>query len=288
MRSKSKHPASTASRRHESLERRLQRESDLRKAAQDALVASERHYGLLLEKSRHMQEQLRRLAHELLTAQEDERKRISRDLHDQIGQTLTAINVRLTALNRAATLNASSVKVQLAGTQVLLERSMTLVHRFARDLRPAQLDDLGLTPALRSLVTDFTKRTQIPIRVTVFASVEQLNDDKKTVLYRVAQEALTNIAKHAKASLATVKIAKVPGAVRMEVHDNGRSFRAERILGAREPKRLGLLGMRERAEMLGGTFSVDSAAGEGTTIRIQIPFRDVRRPPARARAGARP
>jgi len=288
LRSSSKHPSTTASRRNGTLLRRLQSEVELRKAAQDALAASERHYGTLLEKSRHMQEQLRRLSHEVLTAQEEERKKISRDLHDQIGQTLTAINVRLTALNRAATLNASSVKVQLAGTQRLLERSMDVVHRFARDLRPAHLDDLGLTAALRSLVTEFAKRTQIPIRVTVFAGVEQLGNDKKTVLYRVAQEALTNIAKHAKASLATVKIARVPGAVRMEVHDNGRSFRAERILGARAPKRLGLLGMRERAEMLGGTFSVDSAVGEGTTIRIQIPFDGVRRPPARARAGARP
>lgn len=288
MSSSSRRVAIAPSRQHATLLRKLQREIGRRESLQEALETSEKHYGELLDKSRHLQEQLRRLSHELLSAQEEERKKISRDLHDQVGQTLTAINVKLTTLNQAAKLNASGLKLQLAGTQRLLEKSMTVVHRFARELRPPQLDDLGLTPALRSFMTDFTKRTNIPIRATVSAAVEQLDSDRKTVLYRVAQEALTNVARHAQASLVRVSIQRAPGSVGMEIHDNGKSFRVDRVLGAKRPARLGLLGMRERVEMVGGTFSVESAPGAGTSVRAQIPFRNGSRGPAAPRIASRP
>jgi signal transduction histidine kinase len=102
--------------------------------------------------------------------------------------------------------------------------------------------------------------------------VEQLDTARRTVLFRVAQEAMTNVARHAKASRVEVNIQKLPRAARMDIKDNGRSFQVERILHANGNKRLGLLGMRERVEMVGGTFCVESAPGDGTTIRVEVPF----------------
>jgi len=251
---------------------RLKREIGRREVVQHALANSEHHYAQLLEKSRRMQEHLRRLSHEILQAQEEERKKISRELHDEIGQTLTAINVKLAALKNEATANTTGLKRKIAITQRLVEKSMDTVHRFARELRPPLLDDLGLIPALQSSIKDFTKRTRIPVHFTAFGTVERLHSDKRTVLYRVAQEAFTNVVKHAQATLVEVSIQRRRGVVCMEIHDNGRSFLVQQALFAKQIKRLGLLGMRERLEMVGGSFSIESAPGKGTTIRAQIPF----------------
>ena len=252
--------------------RRLEREIARRKAVQGALKKSERHYGQLLERSRRMQEHLRRLSHEILSAQEEERRAISRELHDEIGQTLTAIKVKLVTLNKEATINASDLKRKIASTQRLVQRSMNTVHRFARNLRPPLLDDLGLIPALHSFMKGLTKRTGIRIHFATFAAVEKLDGDKRTVLYRVAQEALTNVAKHAEASLVTVGIQREQGVVLLQIHDNGKSFDVERALLAKKITRLGLLGMRERVEMVGGRFEIESTPRRGTTIRARIPF----------------
>jgi signal transduction histidine kinase len=255
-----------------STKRQLKREFVRRTTLEDALKKSEQHYGQLLKKSRRMQEHLRRLSHEILFAQEQERKKISRELHDEIGQTLTAINVKLATLKKEATVTTKDLKRTINSTQRLVERSMNTVHRFARELRPPLLDDLGLIPALHAHMKAFTRRTRIPVRFTTFAAVEKLDADRRTVLYRVAQEAFANIAKHAHASLVNVTIQKVKGQVRMEIHDNGRSFDVQRVLLATTVIRLGLLGMRERVEMVGGCFEVESEPGKGTTIRAQIPF----------------
>jgi signal transduction histidine kinase len=251
--------------------RRLKREVIQRKAAESSLRKSERQHLRLLEQSRRMQEQLRHLSHQILWAQEEERKQISRELHDEIAQTLAGINVYLAALKTDATGNRGSLIRNIARTQRLVEKSVDIVHRFARELRPALLDDLGLIPALHSFLNAYTKRTRIHIRFTAFAGVERLNGNKRTVLYRVAQEALTNVARHARANRVEVSLRKFPGAVRMEIRDDGKSFRVDRVLSAKKNRHLGLLGMRERVEMVGGSFSVESEPGKGTTIHAQIP-----------------
>ena len=256
------------------LRRQVKREIERREAAQQALKQSEQHYRQLLEKSRYIQEHLKRLSHEILSAQEHERKRISRELHDEIGQTLTAVNVKLATLKKEATVNLADLKKKIASTQRLIEKSMNTVHRFARELRPPLLDDLGLIPALHAYMKAFTKRTSIPIHLKTFAAIEQLGSDKRTVLYRVAQEALVNIDKHAEASRVEASIERLRGIVRMEIRDDGKSFDVQRVLHARRIRRLGLLGMRERVEMVGGKFAVESIPGKGTTVRAQIPFRD--------------
>jgi len=219
-----------------------------------------------------MQEQLRRLSRQILSAQEEERKEISRELHDVIAQTLTGINVRLAALKKEAAFNTKGLDRNITRTQRLVEKSVSIVHQFARELRPAALDDLGLIPALHSFVKIFSRRTRIHVHLKVFAGVEQLDINKRTILYRVAQEALTNVARHAQASRVEVNIQKLPEGIRMEIKDDGISFKVERVLYGNGGKRLGLLGMRERLEMVGGHFDVESAPGKGTTITAQIPL----------------
>jgi len=136
------------------------------------------------------------------------------------------------------------------------------------------LDDLGLVPALHTFMKNFRRETGIQVSLSAFAAVEQVNGDKRTVLYRVAQEALTNVARHAQASRAEVKIQKLDGAVCMTIEDNGNGFQQDRVLHAKKGKRLGLLGMRERLEMVGGNFTVTSAPGKGTTVLARIPLND--------------
>lgn len=242
-----------------------------RKAAEAALKKSEHHYSQLLAQSDHLQEQLRQLSRQILSVQEEERKEISRELHDVIAQTLTGINVRLAALAKEAAITTKGLEQNIARTQRLVAKSVDIVHRFARELRPAVLDDLGLIPALHSFVKAFSKRTRIYVHLKVFAGVEELDNDSRTTLYRVAQEALTNVARHAKAGRVDISIQKLPAGIRMKIKDDGKSFPVEKVLNARGGKRLGLLGMRERLEMVGGHFEISSAPGNGTTITAQIP-----------------
>ena len=260
--------------------RQLQQEIVQRKSVEESLRKSEHHYSELLEQSRHMQEQLRLLSRQLLSAQEEERKMISRELHDQIAQTLTGINIRLASLKTESTLNTKGLQKKISSTQRLVEKSVDIVHRFARELRPTVLDDLGLIPALHSFMKSFNKRTGVRTSLTAFATVERLDTAKRTVLFRVAQEALNNVARHAQAGRVEVSIQKLPDWICMKIKDDGKSFNVERTLHINGGKRLGLLGMRERLEMVGGKFVVESSPGKGTTILAQIP-------PDNARAGGR-
>jgi signal transduction histidine kinase len=254
--------------------RQLKQEIAQRKTVEESLRNSERHYSELLEQSHHLQEQLRLLSRQLLLAQEEERKRISRELHDEIAQTLTSINVRLAALKTEATVNTKGLQNKISSTQRMVEKSVDIVHRFARELRPMVLDDLGVIPALHSFMKRFTKQTGIHIRFTTFTSgrIERLDTVTRTVLYRVTQEALTNVDRHAHASQVDVSLQKLPRAVGLTIKDNGKSFQVERVLNAKRNKRLGLLGMRERVEMVGGSLRVESVPGQGTTIRAEIPL----------------
>jgi PAS domain S-box-containing protein len=254
--------------------RKLEQEILRRQTLQESLKRSERHQGRLLDQSRQMQDQLRHLSHQILSVQEEERKRISRELHDEIAQILVGITVRLSTLTREAADNPKGLQKKISRTQRLVEKSVDVMHRFARELRPTALDDLGLIPALHTFMEEFTKRTGIHIHFTTFASgrIEQLDTNTSTVLYRVTQEALTNIDRHAHASRVDVSIQKLRRAICLTIKDDGKSFQVDRVLHAKRNKRLGLLGMRERMEMVGGSLGVESTPGQGTTICAQIPF----------------
>lgn len=242
-------------------------EATLRKSRQDAVQS--------LQESRRMQEQLRLLSRRVLSAQEDERKRISRELHDVVAQMLTGINIRLATLKSEAALSTKDFGRKISRTQRLVEESVDNVHRFARELRPAMLDDLGLIPALHTFMNSFTKETGIRVSLKTFAAVENLSIAKRTVLYRVAQEALNNVARHAQASRVDVNIQRVEDHVDVQIKDDGKAFDVGRVLNSKKVRHLGLLGMRERVEMLGGKFKVASAPGKGTTIHLKIPVNRV-------------
>jgi signal transduction histidine kinase len=251
---------------------RLKNEVIQRKIAQRSLRLSDQNHRILLREARRMQQRLRHLSHQVLSAQEAERKEISRELHDEIVQTLTGINVQLATLKIESGVSKRSFSNNITYTQRLVEKSVDIVHQFARDLRPTLLDDLGLIPALHAYMKSFTERTGLRVGFSTFAGVERLSNDKRTVLYRVSQAALVNIAQHAQASTVSVVITDLPKAVLMQIKDDGKSFDVDRVLDSRKNKRLGLIGMRERVEMVGGTFTVESAPGLGTTISARIPF----------------
>jgi signal transduction histidine kinase len=249
----------------------LQLEIVQRKEAEQALRASENTSSELLKKSLHMQEELRHLSRQLLTIQEEERRKISRELHDVIAQTLNGINVRLASLKSASETSRDILNQQIESTQALVEKSVDIVHRFARELRPSVLDDLGLIPALEAYMKSFMAETGIRTSLTAFSGIENADTATHTALYRIAQEALTNVARHAKASQAKVTLTGHDGTISMEISDDGIGFEVEGQSSAKKTTRLGLLGMKERIEMIGGSFCIQSAPGKGTTIRIEIP-----------------
>ena len=244
-------------------------------ALHEKLGTSERQHGELLARSRLMEQRMRRLSHKLLSVQEEERLRISRDLHDAIGQTLTGINVGLATLKQEAAADSHELAQAISRAQQLVERSMKTVHQFAWELRPTLLDDLGLVPALRSYAKSFAERTGIRVRFAADATFDRLDADRSTALFRVAQGALSNVERHARAAHAQLNLSSLPGAVRLEVRDGGRSFDVGRMETSKASKHLGLLVMRERMEMVGGSFSITSSPKDGTTVRADVPLEAV-------------
>ncbi len=253
---------------------RLEREIARRLVVEKTLRKSERNSRDLLKRARGFQKELQLLSRRILSAQEDERKRISRELHDVVAQMLTGINVRLAGLKKEAAASTRGLAGKISRTQRLVEKSVEVVHRFALELRPALLDDLGLIPALHSFMKNFTRETGIWVILTAAAEVEKLSAARRTVLYRVAQEALSNVARHAQATRVEASIQLQPRAVLMRIRDNGKSFDVEETLRAGKARRIGLIGMRERVEMIGGRFTVDSSPASGTTIEVRIPLRN--------------
>lgn len=252
--------------------RRLQREVVRRQAGEAAIRQGREEYQKLFLESQVMQRKLRQLTRQIISAQEEERKEISRELHDEVVQTLVGINVALSALGTGASTALHTLKAKITRTQRLVENSISAVHRFARELRPAVLDDLGLIPALHAYSKNLAARKKIMIELTAFGGVQALGGAERTVLYRVAQEALTNVARHSGATQVRINISEVERAVRMEIGDNGKSFPVEEILLAKNQKHLGLIGMKERLEMVGGSLAITSAPGQGTTVCAEVPF----------------
>jgi len=250
---------------------KLKREIVRRHEVEKALKKSEQEQSQLLKRTRLQQQQLRSLTHQMLHAQEEERKRISRELHDVIAQSLVGINVHLAGLVHADADNPADFHRNIACTRRLVEKSVDVVHRFARELRPTMLDDLGLIPALQTFMKDFMGGTGIRVSLQAYAGIERSPATVRTVLYRVAQEALANVARHSKASQVEVCIRCSGDIIHMEIKDNGQGFEVDATGRTKKNSRLGLLGMKERVEMIGGSFHVESTPGHHTTVRMEIP-----------------
>ena len=242
-----------------------------RTAAEDALRTSELTTSGLLVKSLEMQDELRHLSRQLLSVQEEERRKISCELHDVIAQSLSSINLRLAELKTESKTSREILCQKIDSTQTLVEKTVEIVHRFARELRPSVLDDLGLIPALEAHLKTFIQETGVRVKLTAFGEIEESDNATLTILYRIAQEALANVARHAHAIHAQVTILDLDGTIRMDITDDGVGFEVDGQSCAVKTIRLGLLGMKERIEMIGGSFCIESSPGKGTTIRIELP-----------------
>ena len=196
----------------------------------------------------------------VLRAQEQERKRLAQDLHDEVNQALTAIMLRLQASIQEAT---PELRRELRETQRLAGQAMEELLNLARELRPTALDDHGLLPALRGQVRDFADRTGIHADFRRRGEVPPLTDDQQLVIYRVTQESLSNVAQHAAANHVTVELSFV-GRTVLRIADDGRGVQGERNGG------LGLTGMHERALLVGGDLDIHSANGRGTTVTLTM------------------
>jgi signal transduction histidine kinase len=254
--------------------RQLKKEIAERRTAEKTLKKSEGNYAVLLEQSRCMQEQLQHLSRQILCVQEEERRRISRELHDEITQVMTGINLHLASWKKESTRSVKDFRRKITHTQRLVEKSVNAVREFASQLRPPALDDLGLFPTLHAYIKDFAQQTGLAIHFMSFTRnrIDRLDNTKRIVLYRVAQESLANVAKHADADRVTVSLQKQRGLVRMEIKDDGQSFPVHDTLSSKRNKGLGLLSMRERVEMVGGCLTVESIPSRGTMIRADIPL----------------
>jgi two-component system sensor histidine kinase UhpB len=204
----------------------------------------------------------RRSASAALEAQEDERARVARDLHDEVNQSLTGLLLHLEAARRTA---PPELVPELTETKTLAGRAMDELLSVARQLRPTALDDLGLSAALAAHVEELERRTGIETSFEADGSVSQLDGEAQLVLYRVAQEALSNVARHSGAEHARVRLREDGEAVELTVSDDGRGFSFDEAGGG-----LGIAGMRERALLVGGELEIESRADAGTTVRLRI------------------
>ena len=199
-----------------------------------------------------------------LRAQEEERKRVARDLHDEVNQALTAILLRVEALMQTA---PPELRDELGETKKLANQAMEELLQLARQLRPTALDDHGFVPAIEEMLRRFQMQHGIETTLAVEGELDALSDDQQLVVYRVTQEALNNVARHAGAGKVEVDLMRNHGAVSLTVHDDGTGFSP-----GDEERGLGLDGMAERARLVNGTFAVDSLPGTGTTLRLEVPL----------------
>jgi len=242
-----------------------------RRQTQAALRESREHFRKLFRQAQKMQQNLRALSDKILHAQEEERKRISRELHDETSQALTVISVMLASLKqREPTVDVQHQRIRDA--QELLQDTMTSLHDFARDLRPPSLDGLGLLPALRSWLKCFGKRTGLHISFRASPTSERLDANQKTALYRIAQESLTNIVKHAQATRADFTIRDDGSHLRMWITNDGKPFCPKISRANKRSHRLGLLGMQERVRLVKGELTIHPRPGRGTTMCVCIPL----------------
>jgi two-component system sensor histidine kinase UhpB len=211
---------------------------------------------------RRLEAERRRAGGAALRAQEEERARVARDLHDEVNQSLTGLLLRLEAVRAAA---PPELEPELAETRTLANQAMRELLSLARQLRPTALDDLGLAAAVAGQVEQL-QRSGLTAELSAEGDFSDLDDDVQLVVYRVAQESLTNAARHSEAGRIAVTLRRSGDAVELEVADDGRGFAFEQ-----SERGLGIGGMRERALLIGAELTIESRPGHGTTVRLSVP-----------------
>ncbi|MBC7238108.1 MAG: GAF domain-containing sensor histidine kinase, partial [Chloroflexi bacterium] len=246
--------------------------------ALEMLTSIGRQIGVAIENARlydelRQQEGLhRQLLDRLITVQEEERRRIARELHDQTGQSLTSLIMVLKLLEEAD--SSVPIRPYIEEARDMAVQILRGVRDLALQLRPSALDDLGLLAAFRHYFRRYETRFRLPVDFQVLGvSQERLPPDVETALYRIMQEALTNVARHAQATNVSVLLEMRKGRVKLIIEDDGQGFDVARVMGSRAHERnLGLYGMRERATLVGGMFTIESTPGVGTTVFVEIPL----------------
>jgi PAS domain S-box-containing protein len=221
------------------------------------------------EALRRSQEELRELSAAAHTVREQEQRRVAREIHDELGQALTALKMDVAWMLGNLSAGSPPLADKLGAMQTQLDATVAATRRISADLRPLMLDDLGLIPAAEWLAQNFSERTGIPCRMHIRPPDIELAEPHASALYRILQESLTNVARHARASCVDVTLERVDGALQLTVRDDGRGFRPAE---ARAQKTYGLLGLRERTVLLGGDASVTSEPGRGTTVEVRLPL----------------
>ena len=212
-------------------------------------------------------EQLRQLSQQLVSSQEEERKMLSRELHDEIGQSLTALRIELGNLQRSRSAPGEEFDRHLEETKKLAEHTLRSARSISMGLRPSMLDELGLGPALQWQVREFSRRFNISVRLELHSDLQDLPDQHRTYLYRIVQEGLTNCARHSQAKNIRIVVEDTADEITIMVADDGVGFR----VNERSRAGLGLLGISERVRELGGRFDIDSAPGRGAKLHVALP-----------------
>jgi two-component system, NarL family, sensor histidine kinase UhpB len=214
-------------------------------------------------------------ASQIIQAQEQERQRIARELHDETSQVLTSLLISLTLLEKSV--ETREARERIADTRALAHSTLRAIRNLSIDLRPSALDDLGLLPALRWYVKEYQKKCSIDVEFHATGFKERLPAEMETALYRIVQECLTNTAKHAKANRVTITLKEEIDRVYARITDDGDGFDYHALLVTPGQERgLGLAGMNERAVLLDGTLNIHSTPGQGTVIEVTIPLPSVR------------
>lgn len=233
----------------------------------------------LLQRLADSERRFRVISQGVLRVQEAERGRISRELHDGVGQALTGLKLQLDVLEREAAAEESPLMPRLGELKELTERTLNDVRALSHLLRPQMLDDLGLVPTLRWLTRTFEGRTAVPVVFEHDGLGERLDPDVEIIVFRVTQEALTNVAKYAEASCVQVGLTCEGQRLTLSIEDDGKGFDAGAALRATgEDQGGGVRGMRDRVQLFGGTFSLSSTPGQGARIEIELPLGQDDRP----------
>lgn len=236
----------------------------------DAQIAELKEARLRESEQRH--ELQRELFRRVVSAQEAERQRIARDLHDETGQALTAIGLGLRGLKNTLTKDPAVAVQTLHRLETLTNESLSELQRLISDLRPSHLDDLGLPAALRWYAGKVSERTGLKIRVDIFGEERPISEPIKIATFRIMQEALNNTIKHAGATSVFIQLSFEPNRIHLSIRDDGGGFDPDPVQNRQSSRpSLGLAGMRERASLLGGTVSIQSGLGQGTLIEAFIP-----------------
>ncbi|MDE3084893.1 MAG: response regulator [Verrucomicrobiota bacterium] len=231
------------------------------------------------DKLRRSHEQLRALTAYLQYVREEERTRIAREVHDELGQALTGLKMDLSWLAHRLAKNGRSLQQKVKNMSSHIDATIQTVRRIATELRPGILDDLGLIAAIDWQANEFQNRTGIQCTVTSMVKEAQWDQDFTTVFFRIFQETLTNIIRHASATRVDVQLTEENGWLVLTVQDNGRGITEEEIANTRS---IGLIGMRERAALVGGEINFHGEPGQGTTVTLRIPLH---RPPVKKKPG---